>query len=578
MANEIKDVIFGSQATPVASGNVEAGTYDLTFDSQTTGSLNYNDSAATIQTALEGLSSIGSGNVAVAATANGHTVDFQGTLANTNVGALTAGNITLKQKADTVSVSTITNGAAGVYEVHNVNLGGAITGQFDLFYLFPVYSMDLSGVQLCYDNKFGSGVFTVVDNGGGDFTATSNSYGAFENPSVGANSTDGSPTASTTTEGVAEQFQVVTVTLPDSPTEGNLNVTLDMSTSSDFAYNEASPASITGWTGGGSAGNWTYTRDTAASNVSVSGAEGSTPLRKDCGIEIVTTQEGSSAGYTIDLASGSYALSGQAAGLLLGRKIDIAQGSYTLTGQDVALSKGFTVALDSGGYTLSGQSVELTAQRTIAIETGSYTLTGQDLGLAKGFVIAIGQGSYGLTGQDVGLLFGRVIALEQGSYTLSGQAVELTKGFTITLDAATFALNGQAVGLTAQRILEISQGSYTLTGQDVGLARGYVLAIDQGSYALTGQDVSLLAGRSIGIDAGSYVLTGQGVVFAYAPIIVSYSGYALAQLAGRIGGIAYAEGRLGAAAQLAGRLGATEHADGRHGATGQRTGRMGAIE
>lgn len=515
MASEIKRLYFGSQSSPVASGNVEAGTYDLTFDGQTASGLNYNDSAATIQTALEGLSSIGSGNVTVSATANGNTVEFQGALANTNVGDLTAGNITLKQKADTVSVSTTTNGVAGDYEVHTISLGGAGTGGFDLVVSgvpYSVTSLDQTGIQNVYNSAYATS-FTVADIGGGSFRATANAVGDCPDPSVANNATDGNPTVNVDTQGTSGTAQVVTVTLPDSPTEGALNVTLDGGTSSDFAYNDSSPASITGWTGGGSAGNWTYTRDTAASNVSVSGAEGSTPLRKDCGIEIVTTQEGSSAGYTIDLASGSYALSGQSVGLLLGRKIDIVQGSYTLTGQDVALSKGFTVALDSGSYALSGQAVELTAQRIIAIETGSYTLTGQDLGLAKGFVIAIGQGSYGLTGQDLGLLFGRVIALEQGSYTLSGQSVELTKGFTITLDAGTFALNGQAIDITAQRLLDIGYGQYSLAGQDVALARGYALEIGQGGYTLTGQDVALLAGRSIAIDAGSYVLTGQDVVF-----------------------------------------------------------------
>lgn len=575
MANEIKRLYFGSQSSPVANGNVEAGTYDLTFDGQTASGLNYNDSAATIQTALEGLSSIGSGNVAVTATANGNTVEFQGTLANTNVGDLTAGSITLKQKADTVSVSTTTNGQVGVYEVQNVNLGGATTGQFDLFNLFPVSSMDLSGVQACYDAKFGGGAFTVADNGSGDFTATANSYANYENPSVGSNSTDGSPTASTTTEGVAEQFQVVSVTLPDSPTEGNLNVTLDMSTSADFAYNEGSAPTMSGWSAGGANPNWTYTRDTAASNVSVSGAEGSTPLRKDCGIEIVTTQEGSSAGYTLDLASGSYALSGQSVGLLLGRKIDINQGSYTLTGQDVGLSKGFTAALDSGGYALSGQAVELTAQRTIAIETGSYTLTGQELGLAKGFTIAIGQGSYGLSGQDLGLLFGRVIAIEQGSYTLSGQAVGLQKGFTITIDAGSYTLNGQSVELTAQRRMDIGQGSYTLYGQDVGFFRGYVMAVGQGSYTLSGQAVGLLAGRVIAIDTGAYVLTGQDVSFVY--VTPSQSGYAIALAAGTFGSIAYATGTIGPLALATGTQGAIKQEAGTIGAIALATGKQGAI-
>ena len=515
MANEIKEAIFGSQASPVASGNVEAGAYDLTFDAQTTTSLNYNDSYATIQAALEALSSIGSGNVGVTGTATGYAVEFQGALANTDVGALTAGNITLKQKADTVSVSTTTNGAAAVNEVQQLNLGGATTGTFDVGGVtIDVTSGSLqSDLQSAWATALLGGTWTATDQGGGVWNLTEAGYSNWGEPSLSNNATDGSPSISTITNGAAEVFQIVAVTLPDSPTEGTLNVTLDGSTSSDFNWNDSSPAFLSGWTSGGSAGNWIYTRDTAAADVTVSGAEGSTPLRKDCGIEIVTTQDGSSAGYTIDLASGSYAISGQAVGLTAGRKVDIGQGSYTLTGQDVALSKGFTLGLDSGSYALNGQAVGLTAQRTIAIATGSYTLTGQELGLAKGFAISIGQGSYGLAGQDVGLLFGRVLTLGQGSYSLTGQAVEITKGFTITLDAGSYALNGQAVDITAQRRIDIQQGAYVLSGQGVDLLRGFAIALDQGSYALTGQDVALLAGRSIVIDTGLYVLSGQDVAF-----------------------------------------------------------------
>lgn len=301
MPNEIKRIYFDSESAPVASGDVEAGTYDLTFDAQTTSSINYNDSAATIQAALEALSSIGSGNVAVALTANGYTVEFQGALADTNVGDLTAGNITLKQKADTVSATTTTNGEAGVAEVHTISMGGATTGTFVLTNGFAspeVSTLDTAGISAAYDAMYGPGV-SISDIGGGNFTATFPTEGGQSNPSVSSNSTDGSPSVTVDTEGATPVYQVATVTIPNSPTEGTLNVTLDGSTSSDFNWNDSSPATISGWTGGGSAGNWTYTRDTAAADVSVSGAEGSAPLRKDCGIEIVTTQEGS-AGVNVE--------------------------------------------------------------------------------------------------------------------------------------------------------------------------------------------------------------------------------------------------------------------------------------
>ena len=60
------------------------------------------------------------------------------------------------------------------------------------------------------------------------------------------------------------QPQIVSVTLDDAPTEGTLNATLNGSPSSDFGYGDSSPASIGGWTGGGSAGAWTYTANVNA--------------------------------------------------------------------------------------------------------------------------------------------------------------------------------------------------------------------------------------------------------------------------------------------------------------------------
>lgn len=67
------------------------GTFRLTFGANTTAPLAYNISAADLQTALEGLTSIGAGNVGVAGDAGGpYTVTFQGALAATDVAMLVA--------------------------------------------------------------------------------------------------------------------------------------------------------------------------------------------------------------------------------------------------------------------------------------------------------------------------------------------------------------------------------------------------------------------------------------------------------------------------------------------------------
>lgn len=59
------------------------GTFTLTFNGATTAALAYNASTATIQTALEGLASVGAGNVLVTGSAGAYFIEFAATLNNT---------------------------------------------------------------------------------------------------------------------------------------------------------------------------------------------------------------------------------------------------------------------------------------------------------------------------------------------------------------------------------------------------------------------------------------------------------------------------------------------------------------
>lgn len=60
-----------------------AGTFTVTHNSNTTAALAYDLTASAFQTALEGLASIGSGNVTVTESTDVYTITFAGTLANT---------------------------------------------------------------------------------------------------------------------------------------------------------------------------------------------------------------------------------------------------------------------------------------------------------------------------------------------------------------------------------------------------------------------------------------------------------------------------------------------------------------
>src|SRR5262249_19038185 len=69
--------------------NATGGTFTITFNGQTTGALAFNASQGTVQTALQGLSTIGTGNVSVSLSGTVYTVTFVGSLAATNVNQMT---------------------------------------------------------------------------------------------------------------------------------------------------------------------------------------------------------------------------------------------------------------------------------------------------------------------------------------------------------------------------------------------------------------------------------------------------------------------------------------------------------
>lgn len=114
--------------TVTISGSPTGGTFTLTFGGQTTSGLAHNASAATVEAALEALSTIGQGNVQVTGSAGGpYTVEFVGALAKTNVAAMTADGASLTG-GSTPSVAV----AASQAGVASVKAGRVIPGTSSL--------------------------------------------------------------------------------------------------------------------------------------------------------------------------------------------------------------------------------------------------------------------------------------------------------------------------------------------------------------------------------------------------------------------------------------------------------------
>ena len=113
----VRDGASGSineQQEVTLTGSPAGGTFTLTYDGQTTSGIAYNASAATVKTALEALSNIGSGDVAVDGDAGGPwTVTFQGALAATNVVEMTGSGASLTGGATQTYTTTTSTTPSG---------------------------------------------------------------------------------------------------------------------------------------------------------------------------------------------------------------------------------------------------------------------------------------------------------------------------------------------------------------------------------------------------------------------------------------------------------------------------------
>jgi hypothetical protein len=110
--NNMRSAVNEIQSINVA--NATGGQFRLAFSGATTSNLNYSASASSVQSALQSLATIGSGNVNVAGVNGGPwTVTFVNALASRNVDQISAQNISLIGVLPSVSTSLVTQGSGG---------------------------------------------------------------------------------------------------------------------------------------------------------------------------------------------------------------------------------------------------------------------------------------------------------------------------------------------------------------------------------------------------------------------------------------------------------------------------------
>jgi flagellar hook protein FlgE len=149
------------------SSTATGGTFTLSYGGQTTAALNWNDSAANIQAALEALSTIGAGNVSCAGgplPAN-VTVDFQGTLAGQDVSMLTVDNTLMT--GGIASVAETTQGRAVQGILSNTATASLVNGQLRITDAASGYSRTDLAISYSGDGTLTTpGYFELLTVGG----------------------------------------------------------------------------------------------------------------------------------------------------------------------------------------------------------------------------------------------------------------------------------------------------------------------------------------------------------------------------------------------------------------------------
>lgn len=154
----------------------------------------------------------------------------------------------------------------------------------------------------------------------------------------------------------------------------------------------------------------------------------------------------------------------------------------------------YTLTAEAGSFALTGNPAGLLAARTLTANAGSFALTGNNAGLLRTYRLAADAGAFSLTGNPATLLAARKLTAAAGSFTLTGNPATLTYNssaatYTLTAEAGSFALTGSDAGLRAARRLAAEAGAFALTGNDTTLTLQGVPADPR--YARPDSDVSV---------------------------------------------------------------------------------------
>lgn len=186
--------------------------------------------------------------------------------------------------------------------------------------------------------------------------------------------------------------------------------------------------------------------------------------------------------------SGSYAVTGTAAGVVYGHPMSAGAGDYLIVGADSV--RAFELNAVSGTYTVTGTAATFRVTWIFHVDAGSYSLTGTDASLEFGGLVAADSGTYAINGTAADLIHGgsgaKIIAADSGTYDLTGTAVTFKVDWRFQVDAGSYTVSGTAVTFLGGWRLTAVSGSYTLTGTDAGTIYTPVVVVNDHLLSIMG--------------------------------------------------------------------------------------------
>ncbi|MCX6936840.1 MAG: hypothetical protein NTU80_02925, partial [Verrucomicrobia bacterium] len=469
-----------------------AGTYTLSYNGQTSGTLRFADSMVDmnrqrIEDALEAFTGIGPNNVTVtfdsASTIRRqrYVITFKGALAGQNVSALTANDTLFR--GGSVELVTVTQGSAAASETQTVSITSAVAATFTLSLTRSGTTYTTSALSTSANAAAVQAALNTALGSAGTTTVTSSSVGIWIVGFGGA------------LTGTSPPLLVITPTLTAANASVSIITTGGTQSASGSAFTAATSTSLSGNTAGGSIQEVTVTADVAGGTMTLSlthsgftytTAAISTAATAAVVQSALATALSGLAGATATVTSASTGVYRVAfGGTLAGVSVALLEVSATLPAPpaaqtEILIAATNVTALVGNGYqtvTVVASAADTftlsfvyggTTYTTAAIATGATATTVQtalttSLGVLSGATVAVTSPSAGV----YRVYLGGVLAATTAPLITATPALGTT---TITVTAATsgVSLTGGTLALVlypdTDKYAFAARGTATVTG------------------------------------------------------------------------------------------------------------------